>query len=118
MFKILQKTLNTGMATVAYPHKPARVPEEFRGAPHFDLARWKDARPAAEVCPTGAIQVLDRNGTRHVEIDYGRCIFCGVCADVSSDGAVRIRPRFEMASRDRRDLVIEADYSLSEDGTQ
>ena len=57
MFKILQKTATTGIATVAYPDVPAVVSGNFRGRPEFDFPSWRDARPAAEVCPTGAITV-------------------------------------------------------------
>ena len=35
MFKILQKTITTGIATVAYPDVPAVVSGRFRGAPEF-----------------------------------------------------------------------------------
>src|ERR1035438_4208614 len=105
MFKILQKTLTTGIATVASPDLPAVVSGQFRGRPEFDFASWRDARPAADVCPTGAIAIHDREDSRQVTVDYGRCIFCGQCADCSSDGAVRITRDFELAARDRRSLV-------------
>ena len=116
MFKILQKTLTTGTATVAYPDSPAVISEHFRGRPEFDLAAWTDARPAADACPTGAILLRDRDGFRRVTIDYGLCIFCGQCADVSTDGAVRVTREFELAAEDRRSLVLNAEYSLNEGG--
>ena len=116
MFKILQKTVATGSATVAYPFSPAVISEHFRGRPEFDLARWSDARPAAEVCPTGAISIRDRDGFRRVTIDYGLCVFCGQCADVSTDGAVRLTREFELATEDRRSLVLQAEYGLNDDG--
>jgi Ni,Fe-hydrogenase III small subunit/formate hydrogenlyase subunit 6/NADH:ubiquinone oxidoreductase subunit I len=117
MFKVLQKTFRTGIVTVPYPREPARVSEYFRGRPHFDLERWNDARPAAEVCPTGAIVVFDQGDQRQVTVDYGRCVFCGQCADVSNDGAVQVTQEFEMAARHRRDLIFMAEYSLNPDGT-
>ena len=83
MFKILQKTVTTGIATVAYPDVPAVVSGHFRGRPEFDFPAWRDARPAAEVCPTGAIAVSGDDATRRVTVDYGLCIFCGQCADAS-----------------------------------
>jgi len=116
MFKILQKTLATGCATVAYPYAPAVVSEHFRGRPEFDLAAWTDARPAAEVCPTGAIAIRDRDGFRRVTVDYGLCVFCGQCADVSKDGAVRLTREFELATGNRDSLILSADYSLNEAG--
>ena len=118
MFKILQKTFRTGIVTAQYPTERAQLSEHFRGRPRFDFEKWTDARPAADVCPTGAIGVLDRGDQRQVTVDYGRCIFCGQCADVSTDGAVQVTPEFEMAVRDRRDLVFTAGYSLNYDGTQ
>jgi len=106
MFKILQKSFTTGIVTATYPKTPARVSGNFRGRPEFDFERWRDARPAAEVCPTGAITVRDDDGSRQVSVDYGLCVFCGQCADVSTDGAVRVTKDFELAVTDRRDLVL------------
>jgi Ni,Fe-hydrogenase III small subunit/Pyruvate/2-oxoacid:ferredoxin oxidoreductase delta subunit len=97
--------------------EPARASEHFRGRPQFDLERWSDARPAADVCPTGAIRVLDHGDQRQVTVDYGYCVFCGQCADVSTDGGVKITQEFEMATRDRRDLIFTVEYSLNVDGT-
>jgi Ni,Fe-hydrogenase III small subunit/NAD-dependent dihydropyrimidine dehydrogenase PreA subunit len=118
MFKILQTTVATRIATVAYPEVPAVVSRHFRGRPDFDFASWRDARPAAEVCPTGAIAMSDGNGRRCVTVDYGLCIFCGQCADASPDGAVRVTTDFELASHHRASLIREANYVLSPDGTQ
>ena len=118
MFKILQKTFTTGIVTAPYPDAAPLISEQFRGRPEFDFAAWRDARPAADVCPTGAIAIHDREDSRQVTVDYGRCIFCGLCAECSSDGAVRITRDFELAARDRRSLVLTAEYALGPDGTQ
>ena len=52
MFKILEKTFRTGIVTTAYPKSAPKLPAASRGAPQFDLARWQDARPAAEAGAT------------------------------------------------------------------
>jgi Ni,Fe-hydrogenase III small subunit/formate hydrogenlyase subunit 6/NADH:ubiquinone oxidoreductase subunit I len=119
MFKILQKTVTTGISTVAYPQVPAVVSAHFRGRPEFDFASWKDARPAAAVCPTGAIQVGQAlsPANRRVTVDYGLCIFCGLCAEASPSGAVRVTTDFELATHNRARLIRAADYSLNPDGT-
>jgi Ni,Fe-hydrogenase III small subunit/formate hydrogenlyase subunit 6/NADH:ubiquinone oxidoreductase subunit I len=117
MFKILQNTLATGIATVAYPDVPAVISAQFRGAPDFDFPLWRDARPAAGVCPTGAIQVTGDESVRRVTVDYGLCIFCGLCAEVSADDAVHITTGFELASHNRSRLIRAADYHLNPDGT-
>ncbi len=117
MFKILQKTIQTGIVTTRYPDGPAEVSDHFRGKPEFDFARWVDARLAAEVCPTLAIQVTGSEARRTVTVDYGLCTFCGLCAETSPEGAIRMTTQFELAVRNRRDLVVTAEYALHSDGT-
>ena len=117
MFKILQKTVSTGIVTVNYPAKPAKISERFRGRPSFDFDKWKDARPAAEVCPTGAISLSEKGDSQKVTVDYGLCVFCGLCAEATSDQAVRISQEFELATSDRRNLVLTAEYTLNADRT-
>jgi Ni,Fe-hydrogenase III small subunit/Pyruvate/2-oxoacid:ferredoxin oxidoreductase delta subunit len=96
---------------------PAVVSAHFRGRPEFDFASWRDARPAAEVCPTGAIALSGEPGVRRVTVDYGLCVFCGLCAEASPAGAVRITADFELATHNRARLIRAADYSLNPDGT-
>jgi Ni,Fe-hydrogenase III small subunit/formate hydrogenlyase subunit 6/NADH:ubiquinone oxidoreductase subunit I len=117
MFKILQKTVSTGIVTINYPAEPAKISEHSRGRPSFDFDKWKDARPAAEVCPTGAISLSDKGDSRKVTVDYGLCVFCGLCAEASSDQAVCITKEFELATSDRRNLILTAEYTLNADRT-
>src|SRR6266498_3376706 len=117
MFRILQKTLKTGIVTTNYPVEPARVSARFRGRPSFNFEKWKDARPAVEVCPTGAISLFDKGESRKVTVDYGLCVFCGLCAEASSHQAVHITQEFELATSDRHNLVLTAEYTLNADRT-
>ena len=117
MFKILQKTFRTGVVTTTYPSKPARVSDHFRGRPSFDFEKWQDARPAAGECPTGAISYRDEGDSRTVTVDYGLCVFCGLCAEASPDQAVTVTKEFELATADRGSLVLTAEYTLHADGT-
>jgi Ni,Fe-hydrogenase III small subunit/ferredoxin len=117
MFKILNQTFTTGIVTTAYPALPAAVPGSFRGRPSFDFGNWRDALPAAEACPTGAIAVLDKEGQRTVTVDYGLCIFCGLCAEATPEKAIQITQDFELAVEDRQELIVSAEYNLL-DGSQ
>src|ERR1039458_8122424 len=117
MFKILQKTVSTGTVTANYPAAPTKISDRFRGRPSFDFDKWRDARPAAEVCPTGAISLSDKGDSRKVTVDYGLCVFCGLCAEASSEQAGRITQEFELATSDRRNLVLTAEYTLNADRT-
>src|SRR5258708_11760659 len=117
MFKILQKTVSTGIVTVNYPAEPAKISERYRGRPSFDFEKWKDARPAVEVCPTGAISLSDKGDSRKVTVDYGLCVFCGLGAVVSSDRGVVITQESARATLNRRNLVLTAEYTLNADRT-
>jgi Ni,Fe-hydrogenase III small subunit/formate hydrogenlyase subunit 6/NADH:ubiquinone oxidoreductase subunit I len=115
MFKILQKTIKTGIVTTGYPDGAAEISDHFRGRPEFHFAHWLDARPAAEICPTQAIRIAGPDVSKTVTVDYGRCIFCGLCAEAAPKGAVVITNEFELAVGDRRDLIVTA--LCAHDGT-
>ena len=117
MFKILNETFRTGIVTTRYPHAAANIAAGSRGLPRIDFSAWQDARPAAQVCPTGAIAVSDQGAMRDVTVDYGLCVFCGLCAEATPEGAVQITSEFELAVEDRQDLIVSAQYSLNHDGS-
>lgn len=115
MFETLRQSLKTGVVTTSYPKTRAEVSSRARGKPGIDWANWKDARPAAAICPTGAISYQDANGQRVTRLDLGKCIFCGLCADV--DPAIRMTNLCECAACRRDHLVTTAGYSLKPDRT-
>ena len=115
MLQILRKSFATGVVTTNYPATPPEVSSQARGRPEIDFANWKDARPAAAICPTGAIAFTDRNGVRTATLDLGKCIFCGLCAEV--DAAIRMTNVCELAARRGEDLKFTAQFELDPDGT-
>ena len=115
MFETIRQSLKVGIVTNRYPQPPAEVSPRARGRPEIDWAAWKDARPAAAICPTGAIEYRDESAARTAVLDLGKCIFCGLCADV--DPAIRITNRCELAARSAAQLRETARYQLNDDGT-
>jgi Ni,Fe-hydrogenase III small subunit/formate hydrogenlyase subunit 6/NADH:ubiquinone oxidoreductase subunit I len=115
MFEVLRQSLKTGVVTTAYPAGPAEVSANARGRPEIDWPNWKDARPAATVCPTGAIAYAESGAVRTASLDLGLCIFCGLCAEV--DPAIRMTNQCELAARDRPSLRAAARYQLNADGS-
>src|SRR5437773_4531360 len=115
MFETLRQSLKTGVVTTRYPETPPELARRARGKPEIDWPNWKDARPGARICPTGAISYEDANGERVATLDLGKCIFCGLCADV--DPAIRMTNICECTASDRGDLIASASYALNPDGT-
>src|SRR5207249_405822 len=115
MFEILRQSLKTGVVTTTYPQTPPEISSRARGKPEIDWTNWKDARPAAAICPTGAIDCQDVGDQRIARLDLAKCIFCGLCAD--ADRSIRMTNVCECAARHRDDLVTSAAYSLKADGT-
>ena len=115
MFETLRQSLKTGVVTTSYPQTPPEVSSGARGKPQIDWATWKDARPAAAICPTGAISYQDANGQRVARLDLAECIFCGLCAE--ADLAIRMTNVCELAVTQRARLTTSARYKLRPDGT-
>jgi Ni,Fe-hydrogenase III small subunit/formate hydrogenlyase subunit 6/NADH:ubiquinone oxidoreductase subunit I len=114
MLQILRKSFATGVVTTTYPEAPADISIRARSRPEIDWANWKDVRPAAAACPTGAIAGADSDGVRTATLDLGKCIFCGLCAE--ADAAIRMTNACELAVRRKQALISKAKYQLDSQG--
>jgi Ni,Fe-hydrogenase III small subunit/formate hydrogenlyase subunit 6/NADH:ubiquinone oxidoreductase subunit I len=115
MFEVLRKSLKIGVVTTRYPAAAPEVSARARGKPEIDWPNWTDARPAAAVCPTGAISYDDTASQRVARLDLAKCIFCGLCVD--ADKAIRMTNVCECSARKRHELVTTASYALKPDGS-
>ena len=118
MFKILNQAFATGIVTTDYPARPMELIPNLRGRPVIDFEKAVNCLPAALICPTGALTVEDKQDNRKVMLDYGRCIFCGLCGEASADNTIRISGEIELAARERSHLVSSAYYRLDAVGEQ
>jgi Ni,Fe-hydrogenase III small subunit/Pyruvate/2-oxoacid:ferredoxin oxidoreductase delta subunit len=94
------------VATTGYP-PVADIPERgIRGTPVIDPDRIAEAAALELVCPTSAI-LVDRVGqTPRIQLDYGKCLFCGNCVESSANGAISATQHFELAARRRQDVIV------------
>jgi len=118
MFKILNQAFATGIVTTDYPARPMEPLPNLRGRPVINFEKAVDCLPAALVCPTGALTVEDKLDNRKVTLDYGRCIFCGLCAEAAADRTIRITAEVELAAQQRSHLVSSAYYRVDVAGKQ
>jgi hydrogenase-4 component H len=72
-----------GPYTVKFPFGETYDTGKYRGAPVWDKDICIGCGACCEVCPAGAIEMVDDTEAdppvRRFTLDYGRCIFCGHC---------------------------------------
>jgi len=116
MFEILTKSLATGVVTTPFPVDRRLLSGCGRGRPEINFANWRDARPAVEACPTGALTCTEHDHRRTVVLDLGKCTFCGLCAE--ADPWVKMTRECQLPARRRNQLITTVSYDLNPDGTQ
>ena len=96
--------LRQGHRTMAFPSDAVRMPDRFLGRPEIAPEKLTDAerRRAVEVCPTAAVTEADGA----LQLDLGRCVFCGACADACPGGGIVFTPDYRMTVRTRADLQL------------
>ncbi len=102
MIKALMARLQQGYRTISFPNHTPALPERFRGRPLIDFAKCKrDCSRCIDNCPTNAI-----TKTKSLNIDLGKCLFCGQCQQSCPSGAIQLSKEYRLAARTKEDLII------------
>ena len=112
MLKLLKELFKTGDATLKYPFAPLPIKPGVRGKPEF---AGKRCIACTIACPATALTMATdpRAGTRTWQLDLGRCIFCARCEEVCPTGAIVLSDNFELSVRNRADLLMTAEFTLT-----
>lgn len=112
MFNLLKARFIQGYRTGKFPYQPPVLPERFLGRPVIDAEKCTPeiSADAAAVCPVSAI-----SGTgKELQLDLGKCIFCGKCQECSKGGICFSR-EYAVAAPSREGLICTpentADYT-------
>lgn len=109
MFRIIAKSLKTGILTEAQPFDE-RPPFGF---PVIDFHRCTACDECARVCPTGAIQAATpAPGQRTISLSYAACIQCRECVERCPEQAVSARSDVEVAAYSREQLAQTASFDV------
>lgn len=102
--------------TKDYPFGPPELAERFRGKLDIDPIKCTGCAVCEAVCPAQVITMVvvgkRKVGTRELEtkrptFDLYTCISCGQCVDDCRFGALRLTHEFELATADKKTLVMD-----------
>ena len=93
----MNTTLRQGFLSTASTG-PARP---FRGHPVLRSAACTRCQRCIEACPTQCIQLIEMDGELVLDLDWRRCICCGICADVCPENAVDLGTTITIENKDR-----------------
>lgn len=104
MLKVLKNRFEQGCRTCNYPKEKPVIFDRYRGKPVFNPeASPEMIKICAQSCPQNAIDINKK------KIDLGRCIFCGVCEQISNQSVIKFTGDFEIAAENRSDLLTSGD---------
>jgi NADH-quinone oxidoreductase subunit I len=88
------------------------LPARTRGLLYNDIERCTGCKECEVVCPTNCIRVIAEPGSdaskiwvSTFNIDFSRCIFCGLCVDVCQPQSLVHTKQYEGAVYDLKDMV-------------
>jgi hydrogenase-4 component H len=117
LLDLILRPLRMRRVTTGYPPDANIADRGRRGTPALSPAGCDDERACVDVCPTSAIQVIERGETKRTwNLDYGACIFCGACIEICPNQAIAASNTFELAERKREDLVVSYELGGTGDG--
>ena len=117
MVNPLRRGSRGGTVTTTYPEVPEAAPPAYRGQVLLRVERCTGDGACARVCPSGAISVTHQGTGWTWELDDARCIFCGLCEPVCPSAAIAISNEFELAVRDRGDLVTRVAFAADDEAS-
>jgi hydrogenase-4 component H len=104
--------------TLPFPAKPSPAPPAYRGKGKFNEDECIACGACAEICPAGAIEVIDRPGlqppTRTLTRRDDRCVFCGQCVALcTTKKGIECTNEYDLATFDRETCAVSVQKELA-----
>jgi len=101
-------------STREYPAVKVEVPEGYRGRHIFYPDKCISCGLCERDCPAKAIELVEVSGKRMPQFFLDRCIFCYQCAESCPREAIKFSTNFEMATTDKKDLLVNPEEFISQ----
>lgn len=109
MLRIIKERLHQKHRTLDYPKVQPPLSARFCGRPAIAPGTCPEGCTlCADVCPTGAMQPLGREGMEGPVLDMGRCLFCAACRNACPQRRISFTQEHRLSSRTRQALYINA----------
>lgn len=103
MFKVLKTRIKQKYRTIKYPSVLPEMPDRYRGLPCISGNCEKGCIDCINICPVNAI-FKDQKGK--INIDLGRCIFCGECEEICKKNVITFTDEHRMTTGTAENLII------------
>lgn len=102
------KGLAAGIVSCRYPDEPVPLPAGYRGKPELvpERCAGESCKRCVAVCLPQALTWEDGPLGAALRLDYGRCVFCGLCEEACPEQAIRLTDEAELAVRSKQDLTV------------
>ncbi|MCX8205396.1 MAG: NADH-quinone oxidoreductase subunit I [Candidatus Nezhaarchaeota archaeon] len=91
--------------TVKYPYEVLKPAERFRGRIRLNMERCIGCEVCGFICPNRAINIVEEEGGKYPQVDFGRCCFCGFCVEYCPRAALSHTEEYEISSYTREELI-------------
>ncbi len=93
--------------TLLYPEQKKSLNQNFRGKIKYDKTKCIKCGICKKVCPSKGTITIDKEFI----INFLQCIFCANCVENCPKGALQITKEYELASKNKNDLIFKEDIS-------
>ncbi len=93
--------------TLLYPEQKKSLNQNFRGKIKYDKEKCIKCRLCRKVCPSKGTISIDNEFT----INYAQCIFCANCVENCPKGALMLSAEYELAAKNKEDLIFSEDIN-------